>query len=221
MANILIIDDKILSEKLLSKDLSMEGHHVTYVEELGDAMEELRSCRPDIVLLDLYFEGFEGWDLLHRIKLKTPHLPVLIVTAYDNFIGDSRLAQADGYVIKDIFTDKLQKKVEEVLRIQAQKTKNRDTGVGYFSLEKLKARAENYDIKIAAFAARVGSIQDEKKDTYLRVVNALEQKMFWIKEDIKAYELIGENGWENFSKEIEDEFKNLEKDYRKARAILP
>lgn len=117
MANILIIDDKIHSE-----DLPMEGHHVTYVEELGDVMEELRSYRPDIVLLDLYFEGFEGWALLHRIKLKSPHLPVLIVTAYDNFIGDFRLAQADGYVIKDVFTDKLQKKVEEVLRIQAQKT---------------------------------------------------------------------------------------------------
>lgn len=45
--------------------------------------------------------------------------------------------------------------------------------------------------------------------------------MFWVKEDIKAYEQIGEDGWENFSKEIEDEFQNLEKDYRKARAILP
>lgn len=115
MANILIIDDQPYLEKLLSEDLSEEGHRLTCVEEAAKAMEELRSSRFDIVLLDLHLQGFEGWDLLHWLKLKHPLLPVLIVTAYDNFVDDPRLAEADGYVIKDIYTDKLKKKIEEVL----------------------------------------------------------------------------------------------------------
>lgn len=115
MANLLIIDDQPHLGELLSEDLCMEGHRITYVQEAGHAIEELRSCRPDIVLLDLYLKGFEGWALLHRLKLIDPRLPVLIVTAYDNFVGDPRLAEADGYVIKEINTDKLKKKIEEVL----------------------------------------------------------------------------------------------------------
>lgn len=115
MANVLIIDDQPHLWEMLSEDLSEDGHCITCVAEARDAMEKLRLCRPDIVLLDLYLQGFEGWDVLHRLKLKAPRLPVLIVTAYDNFIDDPRLAEADGYVIKEIDTDKLKKRIEEVL----------------------------------------------------------------------------------------------------------
>lgn len=115
MANILIVDDQPHLGELFAEDFSMEGHHVKCVEEAREALEEIRSHRPDIVLLDLYLRGFEGWDLLHRFKLEDPRLPVLIVSAYDNFVGDPRLAEADGYVIKEIYTDKLKKKIKEVL----------------------------------------------------------------------------------------------------------
>jgi two-component SAPR family response regulator len=44
---------------------------------------------------------------------------VIVVTAYDNYANDPRLAEADGYVIKDIYTDKLKQKIEEVLKLNA------------------------------------------------------------------------------------------------------
>jgi DNA-binding response OmpR family regulator len=115
MANILIIDDQPYLAELLSGEFSEGQHYITCVENSWEVMKEFRSCRFDIVLLDLYLQGFEGWDLLHRLKLKEPGLPVLIVTTYDNFTDDPRLAEADGYVIKEIYTDKLKKKIEEVL----------------------------------------------------------------------------------------------------------
>jgi len=35
--------------------------------------------------------------------MQDPNLPVLIVTDHDNYLYDSRLSQADGYVIKSHF----------------------------------------------------------------------------------------------------------------------
>jgi len=39
---------------------------------------------------------------LAKIKRAAPNLPVLIFSAYDSYTEDPRLAQADGYVVKDI-----------------------------------------------------------------------------------------------------------------------
>jgi DNA-binding NarL/FixJ family response regulator len=69
-----------------------------------------------VVLLDLYLDGFKGWDILDDIKRIAPKLPVLILTAYDTFQEDPRLSQADGYVIKSFVNlDKLKEKLAGVL----------------------------------------------------------------------------------------------------------
>jgi two-component system OmpR family response regulator len=115
MAHILIIDDQPYLEELLSEDHSEQEHRFTIAANGEEAAQMLRSCRPDIVLLDLHVQGLVGWDLLHRIKLEDSHLPVLIVTAYNGFINDPRLAEANGYIIKDIYPDTLKKKIKDTL----------------------------------------------------------------------------------------------------------
>ncbi len=117
MANILIIDDQPYLKELISTDLSLAGHHVTCVENAEDAMENLRSHNPDIVLLDLYLQGYERWDLLRRLKLQDHRRPVLIVTVFEQLVNDPRLAEANGCVIKDIYEDKIIKKIEDALSL--------------------------------------------------------------------------------------------------------
>jgi len=69
-----------------------------------------------LVLLDLYLNGFQGWDVLNDIKSVYPHLPVLIVTAYDSYADDPRASQADDYVIKSFGAfEGLKKKIAKVL----------------------------------------------------------------------------------------------------------
>jgi two-component SAPR family response regulator len=117
VADILIIDDEPFVEELISEQLADEGHHIRYVGDADYVMSFVKESRPDIILLDLYLQGFEGWDLLKKIKAHDASLPVVIVSAYDNFISDPRLANADGYVIKDLNTDKLKEKIHEKLAI--------------------------------------------------------------------------------------------------------
>lgn len=118
MANILIIDDQACVRQLISEELVLEGHRVHGAGDVRSVREHLQSCKPDLVLLDLYLEGPQGFGLLRDIKSRYPHLPVIIVSAYDSFRDDPRVSQADGYVVKNIRLDTLKKEIKCVLRHQ-------------------------------------------------------------------------------------------------------
>ena len=113
---ILIIDDQPHLHELFSEELKDEGYIVDSVGDIDSARRYFKNSKPDLVLLDLYLKGFEGWDLLHDIKIKYPHLPVIITTAYDSYVHDPRVSKADGYVVKNLYAlDGLKQKIAEFL----------------------------------------------------------------------------------------------------------
>lgn len=116
MKNILIIDDQPHLRELFAEELMDEGYEVTSIPDAKSVKGCLRSSKPDLVVLDLYLNGFEGWDLLREIKTRYPNLPVLIVTAYDNYRNDPRISQADGYMVKCFSAiDSLKYKIADLL----------------------------------------------------------------------------------------------------------
>ncbi len=79
MTNILIVDDQVGIRELLSEELIDEGYKVACLGD-GDLIRgDLRESKIDLILLDLYLNGFEGFELLGHIKRQDPTLPVLIV----------------------------------------------------------------------------------------------------------------------------------------------
>ncbi len=117
MANILVVDDQPYVGKILSEELACEGHRFSSVSDVDSIRRHLENSRTDLVLLDLYLEGFEGWEVLHTIKKENPDLPVLILSAYDSFAGDPRLSQANGYVVKSFSNfDKLKQTIADTLK---------------------------------------------------------------------------------------------------------
>jgi two-component system response regulator (stage 0 sporulation protein F) len=117
MANILIIDDQPYIQELFSQELMGEGYRVVSACDAESAKAYLENSKPDLVLLDLFLNGFEGWNVLHEIKSKDPHLPVLIVTAYDTYVDDPRVSQTDEYVVKSfVHFDELKHKIADILQ---------------------------------------------------------------------------------------------------------
>ena len=117
MPNILIVDDQACVRKFLSEELAHEGYRVASVGDVQSIWAHLRDPPPDLVLLDLYLNGSKGWDVLADIKKIDPNIAVLIVTAYDSYVNDPRLSQADGYIIKNFSAlDELKKKIADVLK---------------------------------------------------------------------------------------------------------
>jgi len=116
MENILIVDDQPCIRELVSEELNREGYLVKSVSDAESLGKYLTSSSPDLVLLDLYLDDSDGFGVLRNIKRQHPHMPVLIFTAYDGYVDDSRLSQADGYVIKSCNFDELKQKIADVLR---------------------------------------------------------------------------------------------------------
>jgi CheY-like chemotaxis protein len=116
MPKILIIDDQAYICRLVSDVLIADGYEVQAVGDADHVCERLTSFQPDLVLLDLYLDGPEGFDLLKDIKIECPTLPVIIMTAYDSYQDDPRLSEADGYVIKRLnFWEEVMEAIEEIL----------------------------------------------------------------------------------------------------------
>ncbi len=118
MKTILIIDDQPCIRELISEELSIRGYRTYGIGDAESAWKHLRFSQPDLVLLDLYLDGPEGFEVLNQIKRRYPHLPVIILTAYDTFLDDPRLSQADGYVLKSIRFHKLREEIDHVLTQQ-------------------------------------------------------------------------------------------------------
>lgn len=116
MANILIIDDQACVRELLSEELSAQGYRVATTGDAESVKGYLTFSCPDLVVLDLYLDECDGMKVLADIKRQHPDLPVIIFTAYDSYVDDPRLSQADGYVIKSVALDELKGKITDILR---------------------------------------------------------------------------------------------------------
>ena len=116
MRSILIVDDQPHMQELLSEELKDMGCEVESVDDVESVRRCFEDSSPDLVLLDLYLKGFDGWEVLQDIKRWHPRVPVLIVTAYDTFRNDPRASQADGYVVKSFaHLDKLKQAIADAL----------------------------------------------------------------------------------------------------------
>lgn len=85
---ILIVDDDSSVRISLRLLLGRNGYDVTAVSTPGEAVDFVRSTRPDLVIMDMNYTrsttGDEGIILLKQIKVFQPDVPVILITAWGN-----------------------------------------------------------------------------------------------------------------------------------------
>lgn len=119
MQKILIIDNSSCIKEHLSRVLGPEGYSVEM--NSGNCWESIKlkliSSEPKLVLLELFIDEVDGFELFKKIKQLKPELPVIIYTAYaySAFQDDPRLSQADGFVTKSTGLKKLKQTMSQVL----------------------------------------------------------------------------------------------------------
>lgn len=71
-------------------------------EDVNSALEAIPGCRPDLLILDLALKTSNGLDLLKQVSAGYKHLPVLVLSTYDEQIYAERClhAGARGYINK-------------------------------------------------------------------------------------------------------------------------
>ncbi len=104
MRNILLIDDHAVVRKGLKAILEEEFDDITVDEaDRGhEGINLLRKSQPDAVVLDINLPDMNGLEVLKRIRMDWPGLPVLILSIYGEDQYGVRMIRsgASGYLAK-------------------------------------------------------------------------------------------------------------------------
>jgi two-component system, NarL family, response regulator DevR len=86
-----------------------------------EALEQVESLKPDVVVMDIRLPGTSGIDACEQIVNQYPETKVLMLTSYaeDEMLFSAIRAGASGYVLKQIGSEDLIKAIESVGRGEA------------------------------------------------------------------------------------------------------
>jgi two-component system, cell cycle response regulator DivK len=116
---IMYVEDNLENRVLVRRILVAEDYTMLEAVSAADALHQLESARPDLILMDINMPDMDGYTLTARIK-STPgfeRIPILALTA-NVMRGDKEKtleAGCDGYIQKPLDIDQLIREVERFL----------------------------------------------------------------------------------------------------------
>ena len=105
---VLVVDDEQDARELLVMILTAAGARVETASSVTDALQQLDSSRPDVLLADIGMPGSDGHALIREVRTREagalPRLPAAAITAYANNVDRERALAAgfDRHVAKPI-----------------------------------------------------------------------------------------------------------------------
>jgi two-component system, response regulator, stage 0 sporulation protein F len=97
---ILIAEDEDLLRMLYKEELEEAGYEVITAENGKEALHQIESAKPDIVVLDIAMPVMDGLEALRRIKGKHNGIPVVLHTAHPAYLATGRARAADACIVK-------------------------------------------------------------------------------------------------------------------------
>lgn len=120
VAKVLIVDDHPLVRRGLAELISKEPDLQVSGEAAGasEALGQLTSNRPNLVIIDLSLQEGSGLDLIKQIKAMDDGIKVLVSSMHDEslFAERSIRAGASGYIHKEEATEKVIEAIRYVLK---------------------------------------------------------------------------------------------------------
>ena len=117
MAKILIVEDEVDIREELTLLLENEGYRVEALTHFESVDDQVFSCGPDLILLDLGLPGRDGFLLCRSIRKKTK-THIIFVTSRDNSLDEIKGLSlgGDDYVTKPYNVPVLLALIRAVLR---------------------------------------------------------------------------------------------------------
>jgi two-component system response regulator MprA len=118
MATVLIVDDDPKLLNMLRRTLMYEGFHVLTATNGNEALAEVQSHRPEVVVLDWLMPGLDGIGVLKHLRAVEDKTLVLMLTARDTVENrvEGLERGADDYLVKPFAPAELLARIHALLR---------------------------------------------------------------------------------------------------------
>ena len=158
MARILVVEDDIDLNKILTRSLISRGYEVISAQNGQDALDKTEDQSYDMIITDIMMPKMDGFELAQSVRAVNKDIPIIFMTARDDkpskIFGYS--IGIDDYVVKPFDMDVLIMKIAAILRrakIEAQNElsignfrMNREERSAYMGDEGINLTVREFDI---------------------------------------------------------------------------
>ncbi|MBR8831348.1 MAG: Transcriptional regulatory protein AfsQ1 [Chroococcopsis gigantea SAG 12.99] len=120
MGTALIIEDSLTEREIISHYLKQAGVSVSIAKSGEEALEQLNSSLPDLIILDVVLPGRSGFEICRELKSeeKTSKIPIIMCSTkgseMDKFWGMRQ--GADAYIPKPIDEEIFVRTVRQLIK---------------------------------------------------------------------------------------------------------
>ena len=191
---------------------------VAEAESGEKALILVKTCKPDVVLLDMKMPGIDGWEVTRRLKKSAPEIKVIAVTALNSEPLPTRILQlgAMGYLTKDSGLDEMAAAIRKVAKGDKYLSAEIAQKMAINSLEAVEdspfERLSEREMQVMLMITRGLTVQDIAERLFLstKTINGYRYRMFEkldIKNDVELTYLamkhrIIDQPIDNYSEEI-------------------
>ena len=116
---ILVLDDELAILDVLDKYLKSENFDPYVTSKWTEAIDQITTNPPDLILLDINMPTIQGDKVLKYIRQHSETLPVIIISAYldPQMMIDMRELGANGFVPKPFNLGKLSLIIKQAIKV--------------------------------------------------------------------------------------------------------
>ncbi len=115
MKKILLVDNEENIQIVYREEFENDGYQVVSASNGEEGLIKFSEEKPDIVILDIHMPGLGGVEVLRKMKMLDPTVPVILSSAYQEFKSDLGTWASDAYILKSGDIGDLKRTVRELL----------------------------------------------------------------------------------------------------------
>ncbi len=119
MVKVLLADDHSIVRAGLRRLIEESGDMTVVAEAANgrDALRAVESARPDVAVIDLSMPGLDGLEVISRLHVDHPSLPLLVLTMHEEgqYVVRAIEAGAMGYITKQSAPEQLVSAIRKVI----------------------------------------------------------------------------------------------------------
>ena len=158
-ARVLLIDDDPDVAIGLAERLGADGFHVTTARDGLEALRQLEDGWPDLIVMDLFAPGLDGWTLARLVKERAD-LPIIVLSAE---ASNDRRAEAleeiaEDYVAKPFHYPELRARISRVIQRVGDRSSQGAVRVGpdlTLELHRRRATVAGQPVTLSPFESRL------------------------------------------------------------------